>query len=167
MSEQVAVKPHEYASTIRQMIQHENDLTSQRLGWMSTLNGLLFTALGLVWNKSNSVLLVVILCCLGLVVCLSSLVALRAADHARQYLHRLWLKKGIERHLVPPVIAWSRKRIPLHETRRARLIQWLRPKLMPWNALPYAFMVAWVCLLIMGCVHGPGWPDALIPERAG
>jgi hypothetical protein len=46
--------PDDYVATIRTMVQHEDGLRDQRLGWLFALNGLLFTALGLVWNDKGS-----------------------------------------------------------------------------------------------------------------
>ncbi len=38
----------EYNKIIREMVRHEHELSNQRLTWITTLNGLMFTALGAV-----------------------------------------------------------------------------------------------------------------------
>jgi hypothetical protein len=42
----------ERLAVIRSMIQHEDALRDQRFGWFLALNGLLFTALGPIWNAT-------------------------------------------------------------------------------------------------------------------
>jgi len=41
------------ASTIRQMIAHEDDLINHRLTWLAQLQGFLFAALGFAWEKAS------------------------------------------------------------------------------------------------------------------
>jgi hypothetical protein len=55
----------------REMIQHENDLRNQRLGWLFALNGFLFAAAGVVWTTSKPEPLLAIIAITGAVTSLS------------------------------------------------------------------------------------------------
>lgn len=45
----------EYAKDIRTVTRHENELIHHRINWMTTCNGLLFTAFGLVWGRPEAI----------------------------------------------------------------------------------------------------------------
>src|SRR5690242_8232706 len=96
--------PDEYVETIRAMVQHEDGLRDQRLGWLFALNGLLFTALGLVWNDKSSLDLIYVLSGVGVAVSLSSLVALYASERAVSYLRGLGDDKRSADE--PPIVGW-------------------------------------------------------------
>jgi hypothetical protein len=55
-----AASDDDYRAVIRSMIQHEDQLRAQRLGWLLTLNGFLFAALGFAWNSDAAEWLIVI-----------------------------------------------------------------------------------------------------------
>ena len=74
---------------ILESAKHEDDLLNHRMTWMWTLQGLLFTALGLLWRVH--VLPAVLICIVGLLSCVSigfslrcSVRALQNMDKARQ-----------------------------------------------------------------------------------
>jgi hypothetical protein len=46
--------------TVRQMIYHEGELINHRIGWLVTLQGLLFAALGFAWNDAKELVYVII-----------------------------------------------------------------------------------------------------------
>jgi hypothetical protein len=71
---------------IRTMIQHEDTLRDQRLGWFLTLNGFLFAALGFAWKSSPD--LAYILGGLGIFIALSSFLTLRVSTLAIEKLRR-------------------------------------------------------------------------------
>ena len=83
---------------IRTMIQHEDTLRDQRLGWFLTLNGFLFAALGFAWNSSRA--LAYILGVLGIFIALSSFLTLRVSTLA---VRKLRLYVG-DSSAPPPVI---------------------------------------------------------------
>jgi len=47
-------KAEKYASSIRNMIQHEDTLINHRLTWFLVFQGFLFTTLGIVWRSGFS-----------------------------------------------------------------------------------------------------------------
>ena len=123
-----------HLDVIRKMIQHENDLTNQRLHWMFALQGLLFTATGFVWK--DSALLVLIFSIVGCIFCISigytlarSLNAIKALlSESREY------KKSLPEGMVlPPTIGV-----------RSKAVDWLLPaKLLPW-----VLGIAWIMILV-------------------
>ncbi|MDD2864539.1 MAG: hypothetical protein PHC99_07410 [Methylococcales bacterium] len=53
---------------IRSMIEHENSLVAQRVSWMTTIQGLLFTALAFAWKENSAHNLILPLCVFGSIV---------------------------------------------------------------------------------------------------
>ena len=72
--------------TLRRMIQHEDDLRNQRLGYLLTLNGLLFTALAFAWRAPRALSLVLILAAMGALIATSAYFSMRLSDRAIRYL---------------------------------------------------------------------------------
>src|ERR1700686_3690137 len=72
--------------TLRVMISHEDDLRDQRLGYLLTLNGLLFAALGFAWSNKEAKSLVLILSVLGFFVALGALAGMTTSDVATKKL---------------------------------------------------------------------------------
>ena len=126
--------PNEYVDTIRTMVQHEDGLRDQRLGWLFALNGLLFTALGLVWKDENSLDLIYVLSALGVTVSLSSLRALRANERAVSYLRCLGEAKRDDDD--PPIVGW--------ETPGAKWRKFFVRMSYPWRAAPILLAIAWI-----------------------
>ena len=62
------------------MIEHENALRDQRLGWMFALNGFLFTALGFAWKTSKPPSLII--AALGAAMAVSSYETLHLSSYA-------------------------------------------------------------------------------------
>lgn len=54
MSDMSREELRDYAATIRSMIAGENALVNSRMGWLLTLQGLLFAALSFVWNLHSA-----------------------------------------------------------------------------------------------------------------
>jgi hypothetical protein len=126
----------EYAGVIRDMVKHENDLTNQRLTWMAALNGLMLTGLGFMWGKPFDQVVISVFCLLGLFVCYTAHMALRAAERARFDLYLLWSRRNVPKTKVPPVIGWTKASN-------------LERRLLPWNSLPIAFLVTWAVLFVV------------------
>ncbi len=100
--------PEDYAKVIREIIQHENELAHQRITWMVTLNGLLFTGLGLVWGKAEDKAFIFTVSALGMVVGLSTYTSLYLGGKAVMRLQSLWAVKAVSETDVPPVRGWER-----------------------------------------------------------
>lgn len=133
-----ATKAEDHSETIRQMIQHENELMNDRLGWFFTLQGLLLAALGIAWDKPDSRHFINLLAVIGAVSSVSSCILTVSTRYAIDRLQTWWDEHRPTDYNGPDVMgghssAWRRKRrIP--------------NLLMPWFMLPFLFIVAW-CLI--------------------
>ena len=132
----------DYASVIRSMIRHENELTNNRLTWMLVLQGFLFVAsasfIKIYW------LPFVAIATLGILTCVSVYYACWLSGQARGHLRWLWNQKIGENaelaNKIPPVAGDTpvsfRTPIRLH----------------PWILLPWAIGICWMLILISGIV---------------
>jgi hypothetical protein len=141
----------EYTGIIRGMIQHEDSLRDQRLGWLFALNGFLFTGLGFAWSDDDSGSLIVVLSMVGVVVALSSAVALARNQRAIAKLADLGTAAQLDGVVtgLPPVIG-LRSEEPRAERAPAarRAATWLYP----WRMLPWALALAWLVIPVLRAV---------------
>jgi hypothetical protein len=128
---------------IRTMVQHEDGLREQRLGWLLTLNGLLFASLGFAWDEDGIEALGWVSAglgiALGLVAVGSMLVSNCAISHLDAEFERL---AGEELSTFPPVRGMTSD-IMREEGGIYRFL----PKLYIWNLVPWALVVAWSSVL--------------------
>lgn len=75
---------------IRDMIRNENDLRNTRIGWLSTLQGLLFTAFGLAMTKPEYIAAKSIIALLGFAIACLTIWGVSKSIKARQELLRWW-----------------------------------------------------------------------------
>jgi len=124
--------PHEYDRIIREMIQHESVLTDHRMTWMWALQGLLFTTLGLLWEKS--VLATLVVCGLGMISSISVGYSILVSIKATNTLINDWENKLGDNAVQYPRI----EALQGHEMRFRYLL--------PWRLFPFLFPSAWFCL---------------------
>jgi hypothetical protein len=130
----------DYQTTLRLMIQQEDNLRDQRLGWLFALNGLLFTAAGLSWASAGSIWLISILAFVGIASSLSTKAALVANDVAAKQLMEL----VDARYATPPdPPVWGARSSDL---RQLRDIRRFAPRAYPWKVFPALLMLAWAML---------------------
>lgn len=124
-----------YLDVIREMIRHENDLANQRLGWLLTVQGLLFTATSLLWTGSP--LPVAVFCGVGGLSCLSVGYTLTRGSNAVKDLLATarTYKEALPHGMVFPPIIGSRH----------KAIEWLVPA----RLLPWVFGLAWIAILVL------------------
>jgi hypothetical protein len=156
---------------IRTMIQHEDTLRDQRLGWFLTLNGFLFAALGFAWNSSPA--LAYILGVLGVFIALSSFLTLRVSTLAVRKLRHYVGDSSVP----PPVVGLTSEDFKSPSSKdtdakipdssdvapresvtsdvgkpgppeMTRVERYLVPKLYAWNVLPFGLGVAWAGVVI-------------------
>lgn len=120
------------AAIIREMIKHENELTNHRLGWLLTVEGLLFAALSFAWDKPEKEGLIVILSNLGIVVAGSAQVVLHAANMAFLELDGWWKAHRPRRYIGPDVCGF---RFRPHEAFWGHIT--------PLRMVPLLFIVSW------------------------
>jgi hypothetical protein len=125
------------------MIQHEDDLRDQRLGWLFALNGFLFAALGFAWSDSDSTPLVVVVAALGAVVAASSAAAMYASEVAIDRLRDLADPASADAATAPVVALRS------VDLQRRGGVGALVPKLYPWRIIPWCLLIAWVAVVVV------------------
>lgn len=123
-----------YLAVIRDMIKHENNLVNQRLSWMFTLQGLLFTATSFLWK--TSILPVIVFGLVGTISCISIGYTLTRALTAIKDLLAIAqdYKKSLPENMILPPIIGSRH----------KAIEWLLPS----RLLPWVLGIAWIAILI-------------------
>ncbi len=138
------VRPEQYATVIRELIRHENDVTNHRTMWLLIVQGLLANAYVRVQNPQEMAGTAVA----GIVVTLSAFVLLYKSYQARGYLCFLGTqaKRGKLREEYLGLDGWPKKRIK--NWRRAIWIcPWLERAsdlLEPYLLLPTFLVAAWM-----------------------
>ena len=130
-----------YAEIIRTLWRHENDLMSARFTWFTTIQGLLFTALGFSWQNHVRAS-VVVLGGLGACVAVSTLVVFSFNREAWQKLNDWWIQ-NIKLYAGPPITG----NIPSSGSKKPKLLQAIEGVLKPWKVFPSAFFIAWVYII--------------------
>lgn len=131
-----------YASVIRAMIRHENEVTNNRLTWMLVLQGFLFVASASFWKIHW--LPFVAIATLGILTCVSVFYSCWLSGRARGHLRWLWnqrIEKNKElANKIPPVAGDFPGHfsfpIPLH----------------PWVLLPWGIGLCWLLIILSGIV---------------
>jgi hypothetical protein len=144
------VEPRLYATVIREMIRHENDVTNHRIMWLLIVQGLIANAYITAGQTRSEV--ITTLGSVGILVTLSAFIILYKSYQARGYLQFLGVqaKQGTLREEHLPLAGWPRKRI-----KGWRKNVWICPWLGQFNELlePYFFLPillvqAWLFLLM-------------------
>ena len=131
------VEPRLYATVIREMIRHENDVTNHRIMWLLIVQGLIANAY--VGARREPTVSMLAMPVVGILVTLSAFVILYKSYNARGYLEFLGneARRGRLREEHLPVAGWLKPRI-----RGWRERVWVRPWLGRWSDLlePYFFL---------------------------
>lgn len=138
--EDAAPPIHETAEVIRTMLRHETEQADRRVSWLTTVQGLLFTALAFAWDKPGA--LTTIVSVLGATVAVLVFAGMCAGTLAIDRLRRDWTRlipRSYEENL-PPSMGYYPHRAPW--------IVYASPE----NLLPIVFFGAWVWILV---VRGP------------
>jgi hypothetical protein len=129
-------------AVLRSMIQHEDTLRAQRLGWLLALNGFLFAALGFAWSETDSTSLVLIVSAVGVVVAFSSAAGMYASELA---IRRLRSRGDTtdEVQAGPPLVGLSSDELKKQGGVAASV-----PWLYPWRVVPWSLAAAWVAMMV-------------------
>ena len=92
------------SAEVRSMIDKENDMIHYRITWLTTLQGLLFAALGFVWGQTTGTPLIKLLSSLGIVFSIIIFVALIAATNAMNRLIDWWDENKPDDYNGPGVV---------------------------------------------------------------
>ena len=143
------VRPEQYASVIRDLIKHENDVTNHRTMWLLIVQGLLINAyVGVRQDRevANGMAMA------GILVTLSAFVLLYKSYQARGYLNFLGAeaKRGKLQEEYLRLDGWPRKRIK-HWRRNIWVCPWLERAgdvLEPYLSLPILIVSTWLFPLL-------------------
>jgi hypothetical protein len=139
------VRPELYASVVREMLRHENDLTNHRIMWLLIGQGFIANAF---ISAKDRISMGPPLALLGLFLSLSAFVMLYRSYQARGYLKCLGerAKKGTLQEKQLPILGWPAERL-----RGWSGEVWAHPWLAkysdllePWVFLPYLFGCLWL-----------------------
>jgi hypothetical protein len=123
------------------MIRHEDDLRNDRLGYVLTINGFLFTGLGFAWGAAEAKRLVVLFGLFGMAIAAVSMQAMATSSEAISRLK----ERGED---LPddglPLVGLSSGQIK----GPWRKLEWLAP----WAAVPWALFIVWPALAIVRLV---------------
>jgi hypothetical protein len=143
------VRPEQYATVIRELIRHENDVTNHRIMWLLIVQGLLANAFVVARTEhaDSGIALA------GIFVTLSAFVLLYKSYQARGYLRFLGeeAKLGRLREDYLPLDGWPTKRIKNWRS-NIWLCPWLQRAsdlLEPYLFLPTLIVSAWVFLVLL------------------
>ncbi len=135
----------QYAAELRLMSRHQNELTSNRLNWMILLQGILFTSSASLW-KIHWVLFLV-LGLFGIYSCMTFAYVLWLTYDARRRIRSLWIQKVSqypeETKDIPPVTTGAGANFQSN-------------LLLPWLSLPWAIIVVWITIIIIGLIFKHG-----------
>ncbi|MGF6757286.1 hypothetical protein [Paraburkholderia sp. GAS334] len=134
-------KARELAEDVRKLLEHENTVLNNRIGWLTAFEGFLFAGFGGMAPKDGkpweNIQIVEAICFTGLGVAVISLLSLIASAIAVDRLLSWWNANAPAAYDGPGVIGWA---LPTH--------RWA-PFLTVWNFLPLVVGVAWVYLLLV------------------
>jgi amino acid transporter len=143
------VRPEQYATVIRDLIKHENDVTNHRIMWLLIVQGLLVNAYVVLRRDANAAYGLALA---GVFVTLSAFVMLYKSYQARGYLNflRAEAKQGKLQEEYLRLDGWPRKRIK-HWRRGVWMCPWLERAsdvLEPYLSLPALIVISWMFLIL-------------------
>jgi hypothetical protein len=121
------------AEIIRAMIKTENDFANHRIGWMNTINGLLFAGVSFAWGKPSGSELIHFFCWIGAAICVFSFAGVMTAAISICSLFDWWQRHKPRDYDGPDVIGTPPPR---------NIVRYFAPQ----NFLPLIFLVAWVMM---------------------
>ncbi len=150
------VRPEQYATVIRELIRHENDVTNHRIMWLLIVQGLLANAYVSVRQDPHTAAGMEVA---GILVTVSAFVMLYKSYHARGYLHFLGqlAKRGELQEAFLAIDGWPKNRIQDWRKTRwtCRWIQQPGDLLEPYLFLPSLIVSGWMFLLVRRWISLP------------
>ena len=133
-----------YEETVRVMIHRENENVNYRITWLTTIQGFLFAALGIAWDKKEVVPFVRLLCILGIVVSMMIFLQLFWASKAIRRLEQWWEDKQPSQYNGPGVVGHISPK-SFRSGRYSKYYDWTDT----WTLLALVFLLAWVTVMFM------------------
>lgn len=123
-----------YNISIREMIWHENQLITSRIGWFTTTQALFLTGYALS-DKNSLALLELTIPIIACMVCLLAFIAIKSGQNAISVLQNDWSERIVpNKDSFPRIIGYS------HQTEFMR-------QCTPVLVLPLVFLTGWVCMI--------------------
>lgn len=132
---------------VRAMVQHEDALREQRLGWLLALNGFLFAALGLAVDQERLRVVTVIVALVGFVVAVSGALSMQLSDVTLKEIEAWLNKQGPLDSGLPPVRGMTTER--LRKLRRETKTSWFVSRFYFWHVTPVILAVGWCAILVV------------------
>jgi hypothetical protein len=158
------------------MVQHEDDLRSQRLGYLLTLNGLLFAALAFAWKGPHTRSIVSVLAGIGVLVSASTFAAMILSDRAIRYLRKRaptamerselmgeTVEPETEFETIPVGLSKSQMDELKRQDQTSQKKQNKKKKrdfskaIQPWHSLPVVLGAGWVAVWVVAFFRFKGW----------
>lgn len=152
----------EYEEVAREMIKHENDLIKARMGWMTAIQALLFSTLGLtviIENDSKGIVdpntFIFMISVLGFFVSVLTVWGVRNALYAIHRLLDWWDKNKPDGYNGPDIIGLrgreEREKDKQVENKQvcARFKKIFYKLFTPWLFIPTSFSIAWICIIVL------------------
>jgi hypothetical protein len=137
------VTTEERHQVVRAMIQHEDDLREQRLGWLLTLNGFLFAALGLTSDQPGLRVIPVIVAVVGFVVASSGALSMKVSDVAiRRLAESVGPRETWDDPSLPPIRGLSTEQLKEEGPRHLSFLY-------IWQVIPIALAVSWCAIFVV------------------
>jgi len=148
------VDPKLYATVIREMARHENDVTNHRIMWLLIVQGLIANAAVTAGRENGETASA--LATVGILVSLSAFVILYKSYQARGYLQFLGheAKQGTLQEQNLPLFGWPAKRIKGWR-KKVWPCPWIgkgSELLEPFFFLPTLLVMAWLFVLLRECL---------------
>jgi hypothetical protein len=145
------IRQDQYATVLRELLRHENDLTNHRIMWLLIGQGFIASAFV---TTNGSVSMKFGLQIVGILLTLSAFVMLYKSYQARGYIEFLGgrAKEGTLAEEFLPLMGWPRTRMSGWRS-KLWICPWIRKPedvLEPWSFLPVLFIFMWMT----GLMHG-------------
>jgi hypothetical protein len=128
----------EYVKLVRSLIEHESEVTYHRMIWTAAFHGLLFAALGFVWDKKDAWGLINTFSFLGIVVAILNTYALVMSSAATRQILMWWKDNKPDSYVGFELIGLA----PKNPNSYLYFIA-------PWNILSLAFVCGWISVLVI------------------
>lgn len=134
-------EPKDYEDVAREMIRHEDEVINHRVGWLSAWNGLLFTALGILWDKPNNRWILLLICIIGCVFCLLSYLSLLSGTRALARIRTWWDAYKPKEYSGPGIMGLT----ALGPER----LHWFANYCSQWDLMALVLLISWATIFLV------------------
>ena len=136
---------------IRDMIKHENYLINTRMGWLMTLQGILFGSLGVFYKEEVPSLYFYVLASTGIIISILTVWGVASATCAIHNLEKWYHDHTADFSSYPPVIGIHCGGVivsdKLSKSNFRNVINFMKKHVTPWQLILVVFVAAWILIL--------------------